>query len=141
MTQNADVGTYQIACTSTILEDAGMGKIASLFIQKENVPVPAPGKVLDHQRAQRLLEVQDPGAQTHGVPSLQRVLATPGTLKILNAPRDPGGQEAPVKTRDRSHAERIRNLRKTGKVPQSESFSLRLCQEMSLVLGETSGAS
>ena len=141
MTQNADVGTYQIACTSTILEDAGMGKIAYLFIQKESVPVPAPGKALDHQRAQRLLEAQDPGAQTHGVPSLLRVLATPGTLKILSAPRDPGGRKALAKIRDRSHVGKTRNLRKIRKEATSAWSLQRICQKMNLVRGETSGAS
>ena len=140
MTQNAKSGTFQIACTSTSPEDAGMGKIVSSFIQKESVPVPAPGKVLD-QGAQSLPEVQDPGVLTREVPSLQRVLATPGTLKIPSAPRDPGGQEAlaktrsPRKIRDRSHVEKIR------RVPLLAWSLQRLCQEMSLVLGETSGAS
>ena len=118
-----------------------MGKIVSSFIQKESVPVPAPGKALDHQGAQNLPEVQDPGVLTRGVPSLQRVLATPGTPKIPSAPGDPGGQEALAKTRslrktrDRSHVEKIR------KVPLLAWSLQRLCQEMSLVLGETSGAS
>ena len=141
MTQNAKSGTFQIACTSTSPEDAGMGKIASSFIQKESVPVPAPGRVLDHQGAQNLPEVQDPGVLTHGVPSLRRVLATPGTLKIPSAPRDPGGQEALAKIRDRSHVGKIRNLRKIRRVPLLAWSLQRLCREMSLVLGETSGAS
>ena len=141
MTQNAKSGTFQIACTSTSPEDAGMGKIASSFIQKESVPVPAPGRVLDHQGARNLPEVRDPGVLTHGVPSLQRVLATQGTLKIPSAPGDPGGQEALAKTRnlrkirDRSHAEKIK------RVPQLAWSLQRLYQEMSHVLGETSGAS
>ena len=118
-----------------------MGKIASSFIQKESDPVPAPGRVLDHQGAQNLPEVQDPGVLTRGVPSLQRVLATPGTLKILSAPRDPGGRKALAKIRDRSHVGRTRNLRKIRKVAASAWSLQRICQKMNLVRGETSGAS